>query len=352
MDKKRAYEPNGSYKPQLQAMDANMTALERNLLNFTLWNYCPDNNHQWGDNWNGEDLSLWSPDGLPDCPFEPISDRECSKLRRDRSLQRTVMSLLRPESRSNDSAIATSIHTVSPITTNKEHSTSPATPSTSNILQTHVLEQASIESLSRRTSIVDGRRGSNGHFRSQTTPDTLLHSSLPMRRFPLEELARGARALDAFLRPYPMFTAGTPIHLSFDYASKERTFRFRFQNAGHVEASAHRRKATEIFLPFLHFGYPIHRALHGEIKQISEPESTSEHNFFDVQVSDGEWTYDADMQVLHYYHCEPDNSDHRRTQTSNLNENEHEVVVTRLSRRQVMKRLNGDPPKQSACLIS
>jgi hypothetical protein len=122
----------------------------------------------------------------------------------------------------------------------------------------------------------------------------------------LEELARGARALDAFLRPYPMFTAGTPIHLSFDYDSKERTFRFRFQNAGHVEASAHQRKATEIFLPFLHFGHPIHRAMDGEIKQISDPESTSGHKFFDVQVSDGEWSYDADTQVLHYYHCEPD----------------------------------------------
>ncbi|RUP13593.1 glycoside hydrolase superfamily [Jimgerdemannia flammicorona] len=45
--------------PQSKAMDANLHALESNLLHFTLWNYVPDNDEQWGDRWNGEDLSLW-----------------------------------------------------------------------------------------------------------------------------------------------------------------------------------------------------------------------------------------------------------------------------------------------------
>lgn len=60
LDGKHAY-ISGDYSAQIKALDANMTALERNLLNFTLWTYCPDNSNTWGDQWNGEDLSLWSP---------------------------------------------------------------------------------------------------------------------------------------------------------------------------------------------------------------------------------------------------------------------------------------------------
>ena len=58
MDGKSAYE-DGDYRSQIRAMDANLFALEENLLSFTLWNYCPDNCNTWGDKWNGEDLSLY-----------------------------------------------------------------------------------------------------------------------------------------------------------------------------------------------------------------------------------------------------------------------------------------------------
>ena len=59
MDCKASY-ISGDYSSQIKALDAAMYALESNMLNFTLWNYCSDNCHQWGDGWNGEDLSIWS----------------------------------------------------------------------------------------------------------------------------------------------------------------------------------------------------------------------------------------------------------------------------------------------------
>ncbi|RHZ53627.1 hypothetical protein Glove_440g10 [Diversispora epigaea] len=61
MQNKKAYN-NGDYSLQIKAMEANLQALEANLLSFTLWNYCSDNDHRWGDQWNGEDLSIYSPD--------------------------------------------------------------------------------------------------------------------------------------------------------------------------------------------------------------------------------------------------------------------------------------------------
>jgi hypothetical protein len=58
---KRAYD-TGDFGPQVQAMDDTFQALEANLLSGTLWNYTPDNDNRWGDQWNDEDLSIFSPD--------------------------------------------------------------------------------------------------------------------------------------------------------------------------------------------------------------------------------------------------------------------------------------------------
>ncbi|KAJ5111276.1 glycosyl hydrolase [Penicillium argentinense] len=62
MDDKNAYK-TGDYSSQTSAMDANHYALEGSTANgFTLWVYETENNHEWGDFWNGEDLSIWSRD--------------------------------------------------------------------------------------------------------------------------------------------------------------------------------------------------------------------------------------------------------------------------------------------------
>ncbi|KAJ5197954.1 glycosyl hydrolase [Penicillium cinerascens] len=64
MDDKHAYQ-TGDYSSQTSAMDANHFALEGSTSNgFTLWVYETENNHEWGDQWNGEDLSILSRDDL------------------------------------------------------------------------------------------------------------------------------------------------------------------------------------------------------------------------------------------------------------------------------------------------
>jgi hypothetical protein len=58
---RRAYR-SGDFSRQARAMDVSFRAIEANLLHCTLWNYTADNDNRRGDQWNGEDLSIFSRD--------------------------------------------------------------------------------------------------------------------------------------------------------------------------------------------------------------------------------------------------------------------------------------------------
>ncbi|KAI9758534.1 MAG: hypothetical protein M4579_003026 [Chaenotheca gracillima] len=74
MDDKYAYK-TGDYTSQSLAMDANHFAVEGSGMNgYSLWLYMCKNNHQWGDQWNGEDLSIFSVDDRP-LPQDPIASQ-------------------------------------------------------------------------------------------------------------------------------------------------------------------------------------------------------------------------------------------------------------------------------------
>ncbi|KAL8886064.1 MAG: hypothetical protein Q9215_006175 [Flavoplaca cf. flavocitrina] len=73
MDDKYAYK-TGDYSRQSSAMDANHFALEGSGANgYALWTYTAINNHEWGDLWNGEDLSIVSVDDKL-LPLSPNSE--------------------------------------------------------------------------------------------------------------------------------------------------------------------------------------------------------------------------------------------------------------------------------------
>ncbi|KAH6847269.1 glycoside hydrolase family 5 protein [Chaetomium sp. MPI-CAGE-AT-0009] len=62
MDDKHAYK-TGDYSSQSAAMDANHFGVESSgLEGYTLWLYMASNDHENGDQWNGEDLSIFSVD--------------------------------------------------------------------------------------------------------------------------------------------------------------------------------------------------------------------------------------------------------------------------------------------------
>ncbi|OAA64677.1 Glycoside hydrolase, superfamily [Niveomyces insectorum RCEF 264] len=86
MDDKQAYE-TGDYSSQSAAMDANHYGVEGAMLEgYTLWQYMTKNNHDRGDQWNGEDLSIVSLDDTPlpvsQLPRGPERTASTSNLRR------------------------------------------------------------------------------------------------------------------------------------------------------------------------------------------------------------------------------------------------------------------------------
>ncbi|SCU84076.1 LAFA_0D07932g1_1 [Lachancea sp. 'fantastica'] len=76
MDEKKAYQ-NGDFTSQIGALDALGYALEGSNLSFSLWCYCSNNSHEWGDNWNNEDFSIWSKDNVSGIPaLKPASESD------------------------------------------------------------------------------------------------------------------------------------------------------------------------------------------------------------------------------------------------------------------------------------
>ncbi|KAI9825315.1 MAG: hypothetical protein M1819_000561 [Sarea resinae] len=120
MDDKYAYR-TGDYTSQTLAMDANHFAVEGSKVNgFTLWVYTAKNVHQWGDLWNGEDLSIFSLDDrlLPLSPSSASGD-DASLRSSDRN------SPVFSQSRSSDSS------NVNPTNVKETLSTSPMSPEAS-----------------------------------------------------------------------------------------------------------------------------------------------------------------------------------------------------------------------------
>ena len=65
MDEKKAYS-TGDYGSQIAAIDANAYAVEGSKAQgFTWWVYTAESSHRWGDNWNGEDLSIYCEEDRP-----------------------------------------------------------------------------------------------------------------------------------------------------------------------------------------------------------------------------------------------------------------------------------------------
>jgi hypothetical protein len=211
----KSYVNGGNYDEQTLAMDYNLSAMERNLLNFTIWTYVSDNSHQWGDGWNGEDLSIF-------CRDEQIL---AFKKRQDEDYQ--VIN-------HRDKGLS--------------HETVEAAPKKSN--GSVRLTRDNVQSSSQGVLL------DKNHL-----PVILVEGMDPID--PFEDLNIGGRSLSAFVRPFPMATAGRLEAYEFTLDKHfTMTFKHRYPatlSTDDVSARTMSRAelaqamTTEIFMPELHY---------------------------------------------------------------------------------------------------
>ncbi|KAG0369919.1 glycoside hydrolase superfamily [Gamsiella multidivaricata] len=321
MNDGKAYKPNGNYKDQIKAMDANMYALESNHLNFTLWNYCPDNSHKWGDQWNGEDLSLWSKDDLDKDPGRLSKKNSKSSLASD-SLSLRVMD--------SDNSMALSDNTViesqgSPSTNLSDRKQSPVHARVAKLSSS-----SSSSSMKSSKSLSSTMSSSHALLEGQgLSPDGSSNKHL--------NLDQGGRAVVAFCRPFAQKVAGIPLELSFSL--NNITFKFSFKRTRTTEPGdasnplnspmpGKINEPTEIYLPRIHF--PCVEDYLSSLSTSSSSASAEKDSACSVTVSGGHYEWNHDEQIL-YWWTDDDNSDKsygpgEDTKTRRAQEEEEEDV--------------------------
>lgn len=233
MDGRKAYgwtdggRYRGNFSSQERALDASLNATDGpNSLNYTVWTYCPDNVHRWGDQWNMEDLSLWSVDDLRSRGEPSVYQNNGDKS--------SALLLSTPRARSRSTVGLGGI----------------------DIFTSRYPSQLSLATMP----------GANDERSS--IPDIASYSRWEST---FDFLTDGARAVKAFSRPYPTATVGVPTDIQFDIAKAEfrMVVRVRAEDAP-VNSSVTTRPstpsshstaynpkveppATEIFLPIVHF---------------------------------------------------------------------------------------------------
>lgn len=304
----------GDYSAQQRALDASLNAADGpNGLNYTIWTYCPDSSHPWGDGWNMEDLSLWSPDDL------------------------------RPRAREEAAMVASTATLVKKAPTKSW------------------VREASGSTLSLATLSVSG-----GATIAELLRDSAAATDGPPEWDNLYDfLTDGARAVKAFARPYPVATFGTPVNIQFDIKKAEfkLTVRVRADDAPLAPGSARERSpaassesvgsakdeeelATEIYVPLVHFardalvarftgsgtdGYDGTATPRGHRLEPSDPADLGASAStllpasaqgaplaLDVTVSEGKW--DVEGQRLRWWYAAPAPGEEDR---------EYEIVIKR-----------------------
>ncbi|KAF9970630.1 hypothetical protein BGZ73_006634 [Actinomortierella ambigua] len=321
---------NGDFGHHSKFLDAVLSAMEANLLNFALWNYNATNDNQYGDHWNGEDFSIFSLDSPVPSPDgsrsgTPVPDGQQPQRPALRQQAPSFAKEVIKRAAANSADISDRMHIDrSKSAPSKAGSTSERGSSERTLsIGSGSGDQDTLEGDERLTAMDDLEGEDDSpfdqsyqHFEDiETDEEGFGH-----------EVHIGGRALDAVIRPYAAKVAGEPILTEFNMKTLEYTFRFcnYLQEPGPVvhifnpeqsaREAASASTATSPTSPFREgsnntllapqslFGHPPPGAPIAFETEIFIPAYHYGQRKIEILVSDGDWRYVRERQTLYYRH--------------------------------------------------
>ncbi|KAG0360934.1 hypothetical protein BG005_009533 [Podila minutissima] len=294
---------SGDYQYHSKFLDAVISAMESNLLSFTLWNYNTTNDNTHGDHWNGEDFSIFSLDSP--LPSPSASGRGSPALDgQHRSARQQAPNFAREVRKRAAASSAFAQGQVEASGDDREDS-SDGTEAEDKRSMDDELDSIMDDSPFDRSYF------SFDHEESNDGRDHVAHI--------------GGRALDAVVRPYAAKVAGEPIGCEFDFTTLQYTFRFSNYvqtpvpivhvstpeelSRGFASASSDALVAVEsldtkeqVDESTAWFGHPPEGTSMAFETEIFVPSYHYDDAGLEILVSDGDWRYVKERQTLYYRH--------------------------------------------------
>ncbi|KAF9290114.1 hypothetical protein BGZ88_007486 [Linnemannia elongata] len=298
----RAAFMSGDYGYHAKFLDAVLSAMESNLLSFTLWNYNATNDNTYGDHWNGEDFSIFSLDSPQPSPRVseggfPVGGVKPSLRQEAPNFTKEVIRRAAAQHTGGDSTL-------------KDDSASDATRGDN--------DDEEVATIMNDDSPFDRSYFCFDH--ESTHDDGPNH---------IEHI--GGRALDAVVRPYAAKVAGEPLSSNFDFNTLQYTFRYcnytetpvplvHVSNpeqssrsfggsSDSLESSSSENNKDGDLSPATYleqssdlFGHPSEGTVLMFETEVFIPSFHYDDTGLEILVSDGDWRYVKERQTLYYRH--------------------------------------------------
>ncbi|KAG0302259.1 hypothetical protein BGZ98_007660 [Dissophora globulifera] len=321
INQRRAF-MNGDYGYHSKFLDAILSSLEANLLNFTLWNYNATNDNTHGDHWNGEDFSIFSLDSPQGSlgPDSRSSTPTTSTLRQQApNFAKEVMK--RSANSGADFSSKMQIRRAGKEPEQQLEEIDLHEDKNGEVQGDEILESQAVQ---EEEAIAMDSPFDRSYFRfeDEESDDGRHHES-----------HIGGRALDAVVRPYAAKVAGEPISTEFELTTLQFTFRFcnYIQTpvpVVHISSPSQERPNSSssdssdsnsstlnnnnsLRLPYSNpglnssfIGHPPEDTVLAFETEIFIPSYHYDEVGVEILVSDGDWRYVKERQTLYYRHKE------------------------------------------------